>query len=394
MTTSATRYQAPGFGASVMLSALHSPFAHVLRNNLCELRYQARRSGRHIALPVSYARAGDNVVVRVARADTKTWWRNFCSPRPLSVWLDGRWYRGMGHVAQPDSLQREEAAAIYQMAFPRAEVPTTDPLVVIELSAAREPMMGAAAVQKQRWGLWRRWFTSVTSGELLGFAAPAVTGALVRDAAPVVAAVALLMAGVVEGSVLGWFQAAVLRSAVPGMRSGDWIRATAFGALVAWSIGAVPVLAGAGLDTWSPWVLVPTAAVGGIVLLLSLGVAQWFVLRHFVVGAGRWIGATALAWLAGLFVFIAFTSPLWQPGQSTALVVLIGIGGGLLMAATMAAVTGYFLVRILRRQPELLAGPVMHAQPGDWLIVEDELSHPDRAAESISEPDAPTQGTR
>ncbi|WP_433716013.1 hypothetical protein ACQP2U_19800 [Nocardia sp. CA-084685] len=289
------------------------------------------------------------VIVRVGRAESKTWWRTFRTSQPLSLWLDGQWYRGTGHVTQPDSLEREEAAAIYQAAFPRAEVPTTDPIVVIELSGTREPIVGAILelrTEPQR--LWRHWFTSVTSGELLGFAAPAVTGAVVRDAAPLVAAVALLIAGLVEGSVLGWFQARVLRSAVPGMRPGDWIRATAFGALVAWSIGAVPVLAADGLDTWSPWTLVPAAVIGGIILLLSIGVAQWFVLRHFVIGANRWIWATSLAWLAGLLVFTAFTSPLWQPGQSTALVVLIGITGGMLMAATMAAVTGYFLIHILR----------------------------------------------
>ncbi|MFE9325011.1 hypothetical protein ACFYOW_29070 [Nocardia sp. NPDC006982] len=287
------------------------------------------------------------VIVRVGRAESKTWWRNFRTPLPFSIWLDGRWYRGTGHVTQRDSLEREEAAAIYQAAFPRTEVPTTDPIVAIELSGTREPMAGVPDLPTEPRELWRHWFANVTAGELLGFAAPAVTGALVRVAAPLAAAIALLIAGLVEGSVLGWFQARVLRSAVPAMPPGDWIRATALGALVAWSIGVVPLLAGDGLDAWSPRVLVPAAVVGGIGLLLSLG-AQWFVLRHFLIDADRWIAATALAWLAGLFVFMAFTSPLWQPGQSTSLVVLIGIAGGLFMAAAMAAVTGYFLVRILR----------------------------------------------
>ncbi|MEV5837615.1 hypothetical protein [Nocardia sp. NPDC052112] len=350
MTISTTRYQAPGFGASVMLSALHSPLAHGLRRNRCELRYQARLSGRHIALPVSYARMDDSVVVRVGRAETKTWWRNFHTPRPLSVWLDGRWYCGTGHVAQPDSLEREEAAAIYQAAFPRAEVPTPDPVIVIELASAPEPMVGVQTHHIQQRGLWQRWFTNVTLGELLGFAAPAVTGALVRDATPVAAAVALLIAGVAEGSVLGWFQAGVLRSVLSGMRSSGWIRATSLGALIAWAVGVVPVLAADGLDTWSPWVLAPAAAAGVMILLLSIGITQWYVLRRQVTGAGRWIWATALAWLAGLLAFTGFTSPLWQPGQPTALVLVIGIVGGLLMAAVMAAVTGVFLVHILRTQ--------------------------------------------
>ncbi|WP_433663215.1 hypothetical protein ACQPW1_14370 [Nocardia sp. CA-128927] len=83
---------------------------------------------------------------------------------------------------------------------------------------------------------------------------------------------------------------------------------------------------------------------------MSIGVTQWLALRHRLHHARQWIWATALAWSAGLLVFTAFATPLWQPGQSTLLVAAIGVAGGLLMAATMAAVTGAFLVRILRAQ--------------------------------------------
>ncbi|MEU7143945.1 hypothetical protein ABZ942_31190 [Nocardia sp. NPDC046473] len=347
--TITTRYEAPGFSASVMLKMLHSPMAAGLRRNLTELRYQGRLSGRHIALPVSYARSDNTVVIRVARAHTKSWWRNFCAPRPISVWLDGRWRNGTGHVAQPGSLEHEEVGAIYQAEYPRMEIPVTDPFVVIELPAAHNLPSGPPGAPPYH-GLWRRWCTSVTLGELLGFAAPAVVGALVRDAAPATAAVALLAAGAVEGTVLGWFQARVLRSVVPGLRSGAWILATAIGAVLAWSIGVIPVLAGDSLGNWPPAVLIPAAVVGGTVILLSIGVTQWSVLRHRLNHAGQWIWATALAWSAGLLAFTAFTTPLWQPGQSTLLVTAIGIGGGLLMAATMAAITGAFLLRILRAQ--------------------------------------------
>lgn len=328
---------------------LHSPMAAGLRRNLCELRYQGRLSGRHVALPVSYARSDDNVVIRVARAHTKSWWRNFRSPRPISVWLDGRWHNGMGHVAQPGSLEHEEVAATYQAEFPRTEIPATDPFVVIELQTAHNLAGGRPGEARHR-GLWRSWWTNVTIGELLGFAAPAMVGALVRDAAPATAAGALLAAGLVEGTVLGWFQARVLRSAVPGLRSADWILATALGALLAWSIGVIPVLAGEGLGDWPPGVLIPAAVVGGTIILLSIGGAQWLALRHRLSHAHQWIWATASAWLGGLLVFTGFTTPLWQPGQSTLLVTSIGIIGGLLMAATMAAVTGAFLIRILRAQ--------------------------------------------
>jgi len=89
------------------------------------------------------------------------------------------------------------------------------------------------------------------------------------------------------------------------------------------------------------------AGIDGILLLLSLGSAQWWVLRDHVPDARHWIPATAAAWLAGLGVFCAVAMPLWHPGQSVVLVAVIGAMAGLLMAATVAAVTGWALVRML-----------------------------------------------
>ncbi|WP_157172536.1 hypothetical protein [Nocardia pneumoniae] len=42
---------------------------------------------------------------------------------------------------------------------------------------------------------------------------------------------------------------------------------------------------------------------------------------------------------------------MWQPEQPRPLTAAIGIGGGLLMASVMAAVTGTYLVWVLRAQP-------------------------------------------
>lgn len=90
--------------------------------------------------------------------------------------------------------------------------------------------------------------------------------------------------------------------------------------------------------------VLPIAAVAGIAVLLSLGTAQWFVLRDHFPGAHLWVWANALVWGAGLLVFAAVTTPLWQPGQPPVLVALIGALGGLLMAA----VTGAALTRLTR----------------------------------------------
>ena len=84
-----------------------------------------------------------------------------------------------------------------------------------------------------------------------------------------------------------------------------------------------------------------------MVLLVSIGLAQWFELRRHVPRAWRWIAGSAAAWAVGLGVFMAVATPLWQPGQDLWLTAAIGIGAAVLMAVAMAAVTGLVLVRLL-----------------------------------------------
>ncbi|NUT53888.1 MAG: hypothetical protein HOV94_42350 [Saccharothrix sp.] len=189
--------------------------------------------------------------------------------------------------------------------------------------------------------VWTAWFVWVTAGEFAGFLAPAVVGALTAST-PL-----LVLAGVVEGAVLGTAQWLVLRRAIPRMRAADWIGATALAAGFAWAVVLLAVEYGEQIGRLPVAVLLPTAAVAGMGVLLSIGVGQYLVLRRHVEHASRWVWATAVAWCAGLGVFAAFTTPAWQPGQSTPLVVLIGAAGGLLMAATMAAITGSALLRLL-----------------------------------------------
>lgn len=195
--------------------------------------------------------------------------------------------------------------------------------------------------------LFRTWFVRVTAAEFAGFAVPACVGALTAGASAAVAVPAVLAAGAVEGAVLGWGQAGVLRRALPGLPYRRWIAVTSAAAVVAYLIGVAPSATAAIWTGWPAAAVVVLAAVLGAALLATIGVAQWTVLRRLVAHAGRWIGATAAAWTAGLIVFGVFTMPLWRPGQSLALVVAIGVAGGLLMAAVTSAVTGAALRRML-----------------------------------------------
>lgn len=203
-------------------------------------------------------------------------------------------------------------------------------------------------------GLLGRWMRWVTAGEALGFVTPAVVGVLFFDAPAVVALPVFVLAGLVEGTVLGLFQARVLRD-VLDVDARRWVVATALGAGAAWLIGMLPSTTWPLWEDWSGAVVLPLVAVLGSVLLVSIGVAQWTVLRRHLRRAGWWVAATALAWALGLGAFSAVSAPLWQPGQPTLLVAAIGVLAGVVMAATMALVTGLALRRLLRRQGPVVA---------------------------------------
>ena len=203
----------------------------------------------------------------------------------------------------------------------------------------------------------------MTVGEFAGFAAPALAGALLSGAPERVFAPALLLAGAIEGAVLGFAQARVLRRVLDGLPVGRWIGVTAAAAVVAYAIGLTPALLADRLLALPLAVLIPLCAVATVVLLASLGTAQWTVLRHRAHRAWRWIPVTAAAWAAGLGVFTAVTTPLWEPGQPVALVAAIGAVGGLAMAATVAAVTGVALLRLLV-PPAPSASSLAGAPPG------------------------------
>jgi hypothetical protein len=158
----------------------------------------------------------------------------------------------------------------------------------------------------------------------------------------------MVSAGLVEGAVLGAAQSVVLRREFLGFSRSSWIAATSVGAAAAWCLGMLPSTFYPAWTDWSPVLTVSLAVVLGLALLATIGFAQWLVLRHHLARSRTWVPANAVAWLLGLGVLMGIAMPLWSEGQSTVLVVAIGVLGGLAMAATVAVVTGVWLARLVR----------------------------------------------
>jgi hypothetical protein len=206
-----------------------------------------------------------------------------------------------------------------------------------------------STAQPRDLSLWSRWLVTVTAAETLGFLVPASVGAALVDAPDTTMAPAIIAAGLVEGALLGAGQAAVARRARPGLPVVRFVALTAVAAAFAYAIALVPVVWGPRL-TALPWPVVGLLGLSLAILLLgSIGTAQWWVLRGEVAGAAMWVPATAVAWAAGLLAFLGVATPLWEPGQPLGLTIAIGALAGLVMATVVAALTGAAFIRLRRR---------------------------------------------
>lgn len=187
--------------------------------------------------------------------------------------------------------------------------------------------------------IYKEWLSYVTLGEFLGFLIPSVIGGVsVALALPqLLQAVVMVAAGLGEGAVLGYFQARVLHKYIKNMSRTEWITATTIGAGLAWMIGMLPSTIGESLATISLWILIPAAVALGSILLLTIGVAQYIVLRKYRAQAHGWIWINVLAWLVGLGVVFAF---IFMAPDGVLPAIIFSVLGGLGMAFSMAAVTG------------------------------------------------------
>lgn len=195
------------------------------------------------------------------------------------------------------------------------------------------------------------WLGWVALGEFIGFLVPTAVEALIITAGleDLPGAGLLVVAGLGEGAALGAAMSWRFSRRIPALGRGRFVLLSAVGGAVAWALGMLPVVT---LDVWADWP-VPLVVIAGVVLgcalLASIGVAQWLELRRHLAAAWVWVLATAAAWCVGLGAFFAIAPPLWNEGQPLPLVLAIGALGAAAMATTMAALTGWAAVALLRR---------------------------------------------
>lgn len=313
-----------------VLWLLRSVFGPLLADRMTALRYLSH-DGRAVTLPVQYDAHGSRLEVAVAGPERKTWWRHFRSPEPVEALVDGHWVPATGVLLQ-DS---ERAAVVSEVVSAHPSLVTLERIEVVEIelpAQARRPLSGLL--------LWRTWVPVVALGELVGFAAPLLVGILYDGWWP-----ALLLAGAVEGALLGSAQAVVLAHILPALDRRRWIALTALAAVLAYASALIGVHV-ADVASGATRIVVP--AVCGALVLASLGGAQGLELARQGAHVGRWILATAGAWLVALGAFMAIATPLWHEGQAPGATITIGVFAAAAMAYVQAAITGWGLSYVVR----------------------------------------------
>ena len=120
-------------GNAIVLAVLRSPAHRLLSATAIELRYTGRRSRREYVLPVQYAQAGEQLVVRPQHWQHATWWRNFRTPQPVTVRLAGRLRDGTARVVESSDPRWASARQTYTTRWPRLARGGSGPLVLIDL---------------------------------------------------------------------------------------------------------------------------------------------------------------------------------------------------------------------------------------------------------------------
>ena len=112
-----------GVTNTVVAAVLRSPLHRLLSGSTDLIRYRARQSGKEVTTPTQYARRGEEVVILVARAESKRWWRSFRTDHDLDVLVRGSWVPMTGRAVvgadEPDTAG--PLLDVYLARFPRAQ---------------------------------------------------------------------------------------------------------------------------------------------------------------------------------------------------------------------------------------------------------------------------------
>lgn len=159
---------------------------------------------------------------------------------------------------------------------------------------------------------WLNWTVACRIGEFFGIGVAAgiaflhfsLLGEPKTIAQNILVLMVMILAGIIEGAVTGYFQWSVLKKRFMNMKTRNWLGFTALGAATAWLLGMLPSVSSASAPSttsstnteFSSVQIALFAILSGIVLGALFGGFQWIEFKEYTSNAGRWILANSLGW--------------------------------------------------------------------------------------------------
>ena len=198
-----------------------------------------------------------------------------------------------------------------------------------------------------------QWVLYSSFGELLGFGFAALSGFFIASVlgcedimlnqSPWLPILIMVVAGFVEGCILGIIQAVPLLKAFPLVSKLRWTILTGTGGAIAWGIGTLvgPLLSEKYFTNIS-FVSVLVAISMLVVLAGILGITQWIELKKHFTDSWKWIVYTIVGWGIGLSISFIGTSTITE-NTPIMWTIPISLLSGFLMGAAASFVTGLYL---------------------------------------------------
>ncbi len=201
------------------------------------------------------------------------------------------------------------------------------------------------------------WILNCGVGELAGMAAAAalyllgwfMVGQSFVGLHGLVMLLILLITGVIEGSIAGYFQWTVLSRRFPNLPLNRWMKATAWGTAAGCFLSSLPMLQMANYFQNHPsdFGMAKLLLVGliGMVLGGVIGLAQWWELKKCSLQSGYFILANALAWPVAVgFLYWGATKVVCN--LPTEIIFSLGSVFGLCSGIVFGLISGMFLFLI------------------------------------------------
>ncbi len=215
--------------------------------------------------------------------------------------------------------------------------------------------------------LWKKWTINCAIGELLGIACAGAIAFGINSTigepqslgSKIVVLLAMMFAGLMEGTILSLFQWKVLVTRFQNIPKNEWMFYTILVGVLGWFLGMLPSLffmpvgsetqgLSEKIDFSNPYIFAFLSVSVGLGFGAAFGLFQWFSLKKYAQKAYKWIIANALGWGLGLGWIYLFTS--LPTEQSTlAFNILMGIIGGVLAGLSVGAITGIYLVKLKKK---------------------------------------------